>query len=121
MNLPAFCIRRPAFTIVICLVIVIVGLIGYLNLSVRWIPDISMPAVTISTDYPGANGKMVEHDVTKVIEDMLSGISGVETITSSSQQDNSNIMINFKLAPSERRCPSVGVHRNHSQSLPRAV
>lgn len=97
MNLPAFCIRRPAFTIVISLVMTIVGIIGFMNLPVRWIPNVNPPQVTISTSYPGANARLVERDVTKVIEDTLSGINSVEMLTSTSRQGESQIQIKFKL------------------------
>lgn len=97
MNLPVFCIRRPAFTIVISLVMVIVGIIGFSNLPVRWIPNVTPPEVTIDTSYPGANARLVEHDVTKVIEDTLSGINGIDSITSNSRQGSSEIYISFKL------------------------
>src|SRR5579883_988765 len=97
MNLPGFCIRRPVFTIVISLVMMIVGLIGFINLPVRWIPNINPPLVTIMTEYPGASAHLVEHDVTKVIEDALSGISGIDTITSTSRRAESEITVEFKL------------------------
>lgn len=97
MNLPAFCIRRPAFTIVISLVMTIIGMIGFVNLPIRWIPNVIPPEVTISTNYPGANAKLVEHDVTKIIEGALSGINGMETMTSTSHRDQSSVSISFKL------------------------
>lgn len=97
MNLPAFCIKRPAFTIVISLVMTIIGIIGFMNLPVRWIPNVNPPEVNISTYYPGANAKTVERDVTKVIEDGLSGINGIETLTSTSRQGDSEISIRFQL------------------------
>lgn len=97
MNLPGFCIKRPAFTIVISLVMTIIGIIGFMNLPVRWIPNVTPPEVSITTTYPGANARLVERDVTKVIEDMLSGINGVESITSKSRQNESQIDISFKL------------------------
>ena len=97
MNLPAFCIRRPAFTIVISLVMTIIGMIGFINLPIRWIPNVSLPQVSIVTSYPGANAKLVEHDITKVIEDTLSGINGIEMLTSTSRQGESQISITFKL------------------------
>lgn len=68
-----------------------------MNLPIRWIPNVSLPQVTIQTTYAGASAKLMEHDVTKVIEDALSGISGVETLTSTSRQGESNINITFKL------------------------
>lgn len=97
MNLPAFCIHRPAFTIVMSLVMVIFGLIGFFNLPIRWIPNINLPEVSVITIYPGANARLVEQDVTKVIEGALSGISGIETLTSKSRRNESQISITFKL------------------------
>ncbi len=97
MNLPAFCIKRPAFTIVISLVLVIVGVISYTRLPLRWIPDVKPPQIWIQTDYPGASPLAVEHDVTKVLEETLSGINGVDTITSTSRRSHSRIGITFKL------------------------
>lgn len=97
MSLPAFCIRRPAFTIVISLVMTIIGMIGFINLPVRWIPNVTPPEVTIMTSYPGANARMVEHDVTKVIEGALSGINGIEKLMSTSKRTESQINITFKL------------------------
>ncbi|TAK79100.1 MAG: efflux RND transporter permease subunit, partial [Gammaproteobacteria bacterium] len=96
-NLPGFCIHRPAFTIVISLVMVIIGLIGFINLPVRWIPNINPPIVTIDTLYPGASAHLVEQDVTKVIEDALSGINGIETLSSNSRGGESQITVEFKL------------------------
>jgi len=97
MNLPAFCIKRPAFTIVISLVMTIIGLIGFMSLPIRWIPNVAPPEVTINTTYAGANAKLVEHDITKVIESALSGINGMENMTSNSRRDQSVISITFKL------------------------
>lgn len=97
MNLPALCIRRPAFTIVISLVMATVGFIGFMNSSVRWIPNVNPPVVSISTIYLGANAQLVEHDVTKIIEGALSGIGGIESLTSSSRQGSSEITLNFNL------------------------
>src|SRR5579872_3029214 len=97
MNLPGFCIHRPAFTIVISLVMVIIGLIGFVNLPVRWVPNINPPLVTIITDYPGASAHLVEHDVTKVIEDSLSGINGIDSLHSNSRRDESQVTVEFKL------------------------
>lgn len=97
MNLPAFCINRPAFTLVISLVMTIIGIMGFMNLPVRWIPNVNPPQVNITTSYPGANAHLVERDVTKVIEDSLSGVNGVEWLESNSKLGQSNINIKFKL------------------------
>lgn len=97
MNLPAFCIKRPAFTIVISLVLVLVGALAYINLPIRWVPQVNPPSVSIMTMYAGASGRLVEHDVTKNIEDSLSGISGIESIESVSRMGSSEVDVTFKL------------------------
>lgn len=97
MNLSTFCISRPAFTIVISLVMTILGIIGFMNLPVRWIPNVTLPQVSISTEYTGASAYLVEQDVTKTIESSLSGINGIETLTSISHRGSSTINITFKL------------------------
>lgn len=97
MSLPTFCIRRPAFTIVISLVMTIIGIIGFMSLPIKWIPNVTSPQVSINTSYPGANARLVERDITQVIEDGLSGINGVDVITSVSRQGESYVTIKFKL------------------------
>ncbi len=97
MSFTEFFIRRPAFTIVISLVLLIVGIISYSHLNVRWVPNINPPVVSIYTSYPGASASLIETQITTPIEAALSGVDGVETISSSSKQDASFINIEFKL------------------------
>ncbi len=97
MNISAFCIKRPVFAIVISLMMTIIGVMGFVNLPVRWIPNITPPKVYISTAYPGASARIVEKDITKPIEGSLSGISGIENIRSSSSAGSSSVNITFKL------------------------
>lgn len=95
MNISELCIRRPVFASVLSLVILLVGLICYQRLSVREYPDIDEPAVSVTTTYPGASAQIMESQVTKILEDSISGIEGVKQITSSSQEGSSNISIEF--------------------------
>lgn len=97
MNLPAFCIKRPAFTIVISLVMMIIGILSFAHLSLRWIPNINPPVLDVSTSFPGANATIVEKDVTKVIEEAMSGVNGIESMESSTHQGRSDVNITFKL------------------------
>lgn len=97
MNISAFFIKRPAFTIVLSLLLTMVGFLAYLNCPIRWVPNVSSPQITIFTAYPGANGRLVEHDVTKIIEDSLSGIDGIDNIESVSRMGSSQISVNFRL------------------------
>lgn len=97
MNISAFCIKRPVFTVVISALLTLVGVLAYIHLPIQWVPNVSIPQVNIETVYAGANGQLVEHDVTKPIEDALAGINGIDTIESVSRMGLSDITINFQL------------------------
>ncbi len=97
MTLPELSIKRPVFATVMSLVLVLVGLVCYQRLSVREYPAIDPPMITVETTYPGASAAIVETQVTKVLEDTLSGIEGIDFITSISRQDSSQITVRFKL------------------------
>ena len=97
MTLPELSIKRPVFATVLSLVLVLVGLVSYDRLSVREYPAIDPPVITVETTYPGAGAAIVETQVTKVLEDTLSGIEGIDYITSISRQESSQITIRFQL------------------------
>ena len=80
MQLSDTSIKRPVLATVMSLIIVLVGLICYERLAVRLIPNVDEPIVTVSTSYPGANARVIESQITKPIEDALSGIEGVDFI-----------------------------------------
>jgi multidrug efflux pump len=98
MQLPEISIRRPVFATVLSLLIVLVGFVSFTRLNVREYPKIDNPVVTVETKYTGASSAVVESQVTKVLEDSLSGIEGVDVITSISRQEQSQITINFVLS-----------------------
>ena len=97
MQLPELSIRRPVLATVLSLVIVLIGLISYDRLSVRLIPNVDEPIVTVATFYPGANAQVIESQITKPIEDALSGIEGVDYINSVSRAELSQVTVRFKL------------------------
>ena len=97
MGLSALCIRRPVFATVLSLIIVLLGLAAYDRLTVREYPNIDPPVVTVRTDYPGANARIVETQVTQVLEDSLAGIEGIDYISSTSRQGTSYVSIRFSL------------------------
>ena len=98
MTLPEVCIRRPVFATVLSLVVLLIGLISYSRLSVREYPRIDEPVVTVETKYLGASAEVVESQITKVLEDSLSGIEGVDVMTSFSRSESSQITVRFKLS-----------------------
>jgi multidrug efflux pump len=97
MSFTDFFIRRPAFTIVCMIMMTLFGCIHYFSLNVRWIPSVHPPVVSIYAGFPGASSGLVEAQVTTPIEASLSGIDGVESITSNSREGESTITLNFKL------------------------
>ncbi len=90
-------IRRPVLATVMNLVLILVGLIAYDRLSVRLIPNVDTPVVTVATNYPGANAKVIESQITKPIEDVLSGVEGVDFLTSVNRAEQSQITVTFRL------------------------
>src|SRR5690606_12801624 len=98
MVLSDICIKRPVFATVLSLVIVLVGLISFDRLTVREYPQIDEPVVSVRTTYSGASPEVIESQVTKVLEDSISGIEGVELMTSTSRSERSNINVRFNLS-----------------------
>ncbi|MGF1621336.1 MAG: efflux RND transporter permease subunit [Rhodomicrobiaceae bacterium] len=90
-------IRRPVFATVLSLIVVLLGLISYQRLTVREYPNIDPPVVTVQTNYRGASAAIIETQVTQVLEDSLSGIEGIDYMTSINRAESSQISIRFKL------------------------
>lgn len=97
MVLSSLSVKRPIFASVVNLLILVFGLFALGQLSVREAPDINPPIVTVTTTYTGAAAEVVESRVTKIVEDYLSGIAGVETITSQSSEGRSRVVVEFRL------------------------
>jgi multidrug efflux pump len=98
MVLSDVCIKRPVFATVLSLLILLVGLISYSRLAVRELPKIDQPIVNVTTTYRGASADVMESQVTKPLEDSLSGIEGVDILTSTSRAEQSDITVTFKLS-----------------------
>jgi multidrug efflux pump len=98
MTLSDICIKRPVFATVLSLAIMLVGIIAYSRLSVRELPKIDEPIVNVTTTYRGASADVIESQVTKPLEDSLSGIEGVDVMTSTSRSEQSDITVRFKLS-----------------------
>ncbi|MGE0098374.1 MAG: efflux RND transporter permease subunit [Hydrogenophaga sp.] len=97
MQLPEISIRRPVFASVLSMLILLVGIVSFNGLTVREYPRIDEPTVTVTTRFGGASSEVIESQVTKVLEDSLAGIEGVDIITSISRQEQSQITVRFKL------------------------
>ncbi len=98
MNLSELSIRRPVFATVVSLLLVVLGVMAYSRLTLRELPAIDPPIVSVEVSYPGASAAVVETRVTQILEDSLSGIEGVETINSRSRNGEGEINIEFSLS-----------------------
>jgi multidrug efflux pump len=97
MSLPSISIKRPVLTIVLNLLIILFGIIGFKSLGVREYPSIDPPVINIRTSYTGANAEVIESQITEPLEKSLTAISGIRTISSSSNQGSSQITAEFTL------------------------
>jgi multidrug efflux pump len=97
MNLPSICINRPVLSIVLSLLIVLFGVIGYTYLGVREYPNVDPPVITVSTGYTGANADIIESQITEPLEESINGIAGIRSLTSSSSDGRSRITVEFEL------------------------
>ncbi len=95
MSLFELCIRRPVFATVLSLVIVLLGVVSYTRLTVREYPNVDEPVVSVQTRYPGASAKIVESQVTQILEGSIAGIPGIDVIDSSSRSEQSRISVRF--------------------------
>ncbi|MDQ8729763.1 efflux RND transporter permease subunit [Bradyrhizobium sp. LHD-71] len=97
MRISDLCIRRPVFATVLSLVVVLVGLVAFSRLAVREYPNIDPPVVLVQTDYRGASAEVIESTVTRVLEESIAGIEGIDYLRSTTRQERSQISIRFKL------------------------
>jgi multidrug efflux pump len=88
-------IRRPVLATVVNLIIVLLGLIAWDRLSLRELPNIDEPVISVMTLYPGANAEIIESQVTTPLEDVLSGIEGIDYVSSISRAEMSQVTVRF--------------------------
>ncbi|WP_208433768.1 efflux RND transporter permease subunit [Bartonella taylorii] len=93
----ALFIRRPVFTFVLNAMIMIAGFAAWLNVDVRELPDIDTPVTTIMTIFAGASAETIDREITRVIEDTVSRVSGVKTISSTSSFGRSRVEVSFNV------------------------
>ncbi len=97
MTLSDLSVRRPVLATVFSLIIIAFGAIAFTTLPLRELPDVDRPVVSINTIYPGASAQVVENQITRIIEDQLSGIDGVDIINSTSRDGRSSVNVEFTL------------------------
>jgi len=95
MILSDLSIRRPVLATVANLIIVLLGLIAWDRLTLRELPNIDEPVISVMTVYPGANAEIMEGQVTTPLEDAISGIEGIDYLSSISRAEMSQVTVRF--------------------------
>ena len=95
MNLPGFSVRRPVFTTMITLIIVIIGAFSLTRLQIDLLPEIELPTLTIRTEYAGASPEVMERLVTQIVEEVVATVPGVEDMSSQSSEGSSTVRVSF--------------------------
>jgi hydrophobic/amphiphilic exporter-1 (mainly G- bacteria), HAE1 family len=95
MNLPGFSVRRPIFTTMVMLVLIVLGIASLTRLKVDLFPSIELPTVSVRTGYEGASPDVVEAQVTQILEEIVATVPGVEEITSVSSEGRSRLRVRF--------------------------
>jgi multidrug efflux pump len=97
MVLSDLSIRRPVLTSMLAVALVLFGVLGYVQLSVREYPDVDPPVISVSTFLRGANPRVMESAVTDILEEELSTVPGLRTLRSTSAEQFSSITLEFTL------------------------
>ncbi|MTI21356.1 efflux RND transporter permease subunit [Fulvivirga sp. RKSG066] len=90
-------IDRPVLAIVMSLLIIIMGVVGFNFLGVREYPSVDPPIITVSTSYAGANAEIIETQITEPLEESINGIAGIKSLISTSRDGRSTIRVEFGL------------------------
>ncbi len=97
MSISSLSINRPVLAMVMSIVIVIFGVIGFYSLGVREFPSVDPPIITVTTNYPGANADIIESQITEPLEEAVNQVQGIRTMTSISSDGRSTITVEFNL------------------------
>lgn len=95
MKIANISVDRPVAITMLIMISVVLGLTMLLRLPIELFPDTDMPIVTVTTKYYGASPEEIESQITKILEDELATLDNLDTISSTSKQDVSSIMIQF--------------------------
>jgi HAE1 family hydrophobic/amphiphilic exporter-1 len=115
LTITELAIKRPIIIIVIFTALTLLGIFGYNQLKYDLLPDLTIPMISIRTNYPGASASEVATSVTKIIEDEVCGMDKIDTISSNSQEGTSRVMIqlipganvDFSLQDAQRKVNAI--------------
>ena len=115
-------LRRPVFTIVCSLLVLLAGVVSLVGLGLEDLPQLAPTRVSVSASFPAAGPEVVEQSVTAVLENQLSDLDGLESMTSNSRQGGASLSLRFEAGDPELNAIKVQNEVNlASRRLPQAV
>src|SRR5215217_1646536 len=96
-GLSGVAIRRPVFTTMLMLGMIVLGIFGYRRLPIDQFPNVDIPVVSVQTIYPGASPETVEREISRRLEEAFNTVEGVDRITSTSLEGVSQVVVEFDL------------------------
>jgi HAE1 family hydrophobic/amphiphilic exporter-1 len=97
MRLSDVCIRRPVFSTMLIVSLVVLGLASYRGLGLDLFPKVDLPTITITTRLPGASPEEVETQITKPVEEVVNTINGLDELRSTTSEGTSQVLAVFRL------------------------
>lgn len=95
MSLTKFSLKRPVTTLLVVLALAVFGISSLLGLRLELMPDMDMPVMMVMTIYPGADPESVEELVSSEIEGKVGALSGVDSVTTYSQENSSMVLLQY--------------------------
>jgi HAE1 family hydrophobic/amphiphilic exporter-1 len=96
MNVTKVSVKRPLTIIMVFCVLIVFGYMGFTKMPLELMPDIEIPVVSVSTVWGGAGPEDIDTQVTKVVEDAVSAVNGVDTVISYSMEGVSAVILQFE-------------------------
>src|SRR4051812_49629363 len=97
MNIASIFIRRPVMTTLVMVAILLFGIMAYRQLPVSDLPNVDFPTINVSASLPGASPETMASSVATPLEQQLSTIAGIDSMTSSSSLGSTQITLQFNL------------------------
>jgi multidrug efflux pump len=97
VNITEVCIRKPVLAWMLMTATVVFGAVALTRIGTSQFPDVDIPTLTVSVDWEGAAPEVMEQDVVEIIEESLTQVQGIKTISSSSRQGSASITLELNL------------------------
>jgi hydrophobe/amphiphile efflux-1 (HAE1) family protein len=98
MNLTEVCVKKPVLAWMLMAATVVFGIVAASRIGISQFPDVDFPNISVSVSWPGAAPEVVENDIVEVLEESLSQVEGVRSLTSNSRMGSANITVEMELS-----------------------